>query len=141
MDKSHRRWRRTLCPQPRASWVRQPSTLGFDWDRSADHDCCLSSRRDFAVGWLKIVLAHQASDFLVIDDHASMPQLGANAPPAIEFEPVADRRDRLNDHRALGRHSAPFDALSVAQPPTCHAIRILHSTAGCRRPFSKLLLA
>ena len=28
---------------------------------------------------LKIVLAHQPPDFLVIDDHAAMPQLGANA--------------------------------------------------------------
>jgi hypothetical protein len=51
--------------------------------------------------WLKVVLAHQASDFLVIDDHATMPQLGANASPAIEFELVADRRDRLDDRRIV----------------------------------------
>jgi hypothetical protein len=48
-------------------------------------------RRDVTAppAWLKVVLAHQASDLLVIDDHATMPQLGANASPAIEFELVA----------------------------------------------------
>jgi len=46
---------------------------------------------------LQVMLAHQPPDLLVIDDHASMPQLGANAPPAIEFEFLADRRDRLDD--------------------------------------------
>jgi hypothetical protein len=39
--------------------------------------------------WLKIVFAHQPPDLLVIDDHASMPQLGVNASPAIEFEIAA----------------------------------------------------
>src|SRR5277367_3435938 len=42
-----------------------------------------------------------AADLLVIDYHASMPQLGANASPAIEFELVADRRDRLDDRRIV----------------------------------------
>jgi hypothetical protein len=68
-------------------------------------------RRDVTAppAWLKIVLAHQASDLLVIDDHATMPQLGANASPAIEFELLADRRDRLersphhHARRSVGR--------------------------------------
>ena len=60
-------------------------------------------RRDVTAppAWLKVVLAHQASDLLVVDDHATMPQLGANASPAIEFELVADRRDRLDDRRIV----------------------------------------
>jgi hypothetical protein len=60
-------------------------------------------RRDVTAppAWLKVVLAHQASDFLVIDDHAATPQLGANASPAIEFELVADCRDRLDDRRIV----------------------------------------
>jgi hypothetical protein len=38
-------------------------------------------RRDVTAppAWLKVVLAHQASDLLVVDDHATMPQLGAHA--------------------------------------------------------------
>jgi hypothetical protein len=31
------------------------------------------------MAWLKIVLAQQPPDLFVIDDHAAMPQLGANA--------------------------------------------------------------
>jgi hypothetical protein len=50
---------------------------------------------------LEIVLAYQPSDHLVIEDHAPMPKLGANAPPAIEFELLADCGDRLDDRRAV----------------------------------------
>jgi hypothetical protein len=33
----------------------------------------------------------------VIDDHSPILQLGAHASPAIEFELIADRGDRLDD--------------------------------------------
>jgi hypothetical protein len=49
------------------------------------------------------VLAHQPPDLLVIDDHSSMPQLGAHASPAIEFELVADRAGRLDDRGVVVR--------------------------------------
>jgi hypothetical protein len=52
---------------------------------------------------LKIVLAHQPPDLLVIDDHSSMPQPGAHASPAVEFELIADRRDRLDDGSVVMR--------------------------------------
>src|SRR5260370_792975 len=42
---------------------------------------------------LKIVFAHQPSDFLVVDGHASMPQLGANTPSCgIEAWPSTTRK-------------------------------------------------
>jgi hypothetical protein len=46
------------------------------------------------------MLAHQPADLLVIDDHLSMAQLGANRPPTVGFELVADRGDRLDDRGA-----------------------------------------
>jgi hypothetical protein len=56
-------------------------------------------RRDVKApsAWLKVVLAHQASDFLVIDDHSPMPQLGANPPPAVAFKRAADRGNGFDD--------------------------------------------
>jgi hypothetical protein len=52
---------------------------------------------------LKVVLAHQPADLLVVDDQSSMPQLGAHASPAIGFELVADRGDRLDDRGVVMR--------------------------------------
>src|SRR5450432_613696 len=46
---------------------------------------------------LKVVFAHEPTDLLMVDDHPSMPKLGANAPPTVEFEFLADRGDRLDD--------------------------------------------
>jgi len=37
----------------------------------------------------------------MIDYQAAMSKLGANAPPAIEFELLADCGDRLDDRRAV----------------------------------------
>nr|WP_245270103.1 hypothetical protein [Nitrobacter hamburgensis] len=48
-----------------------------------------------AAARLKIVLAHQAFDPLVVGDHASMAKRRLHAAPAIGFELVADRGDRV----------------------------------------------
>jgi hypothetical protein len=81
-------------------YVRNPELVG-PVDRQLSGSIGIDRLIMIAVGrrevtaplaWLKIVFAHQPPDLLVIDDHASMPQLGANASPAIEFELVADRR-------------------------------------------------
>src|SRR5262249_55976048 len=57
---------------------------------------------------LEIVFPHQPLDLLVIDDQAPMPKLSANAPPAVEFELLADRGDRLDDRGVVLRGG--FDA-------------------------------
>src|ERR1700722_20263127 len=56
---------------------------------------------------LKVVFAHQPADLLMIDDHASVLQFGANAPPAVELELVADRSDRL-DYRGVIKRGGRF---------------------------------
>jgi hypothetical protein len=38
---------------------------------------------------------------VLIDDHATMSQLGARASPAIEFELVVNRGDRVNDRSVV----------------------------------------
>ena len=50
-----------------------------------------------ALSWLKVVLAHQALDLLVVHDQALLPQGDPDTPPAILLELVADGRDRLDD--------------------------------------------
>src|SRR6516165_3607700 len=61
------------------------------------------SRRHIAAtsAGLEIVLAHQPPDLFVIDDQAPMPQLGADASPAVEFELLANRGDRLDDRSVV----------------------------------------
>ena len=44
----------------------------------------------------------------MVDDHPSMPQLGAHASPPIGFELVADRRDRLDDRGVVVGHNRLF---------------------------------
>jgi hypothetical protein len=44
---------------------------------------------------LKIVLAHQTLDPLVVGDHALMAKRRLHAAPAISFKLVADRSDRV----------------------------------------------
>ena len=50
---------------------------------------------------LKVVLAHQASDLLVVHDNALLPQRRAHTAPAIVLELVADRRHRLDDRSVV----------------------------------------
>ena len=52
---------------------------------------------------LKIVLAHQALDLLMINDDALLPKGGLNTPPAVAFELVADDRNGLDDRSVVGR--------------------------------------
>jgi hypothetical protein len=76
-------------------------------------------RRDIAAPstGLEIVLAHQPSDLLVIDDHAPMLKLGANAPPAIEFELLADRGDRLDDRGAVPHGGFVVEGRAASSAP------------------------
>jgi hypothetical protein len=52
---------------------------------------------------LQTVLAHQAFDLLMIDDHPPMSQLGANPPPAVAFKLIADRGNGFYDCCVVGR--------------------------------------
>jgi hypothetical protein len=61
------------------------------------------------------VLAHQASDLLVIDDHPSMSQLGVNPPSAVAFELFADGRDRFDDCGIVGRRICPEPVIQLAR--------------------------
>ena len=91
-----------LCPRPTVGWVDQWSSLWSDWvDRlvviTVDR-CDIAS----AAARLKVVLAHEAFDFLVIDEHALLSQVGAHPPPAVTFKLFADRRDRFDDCGVVG---------------------------------------
>jgi hypothetical protein len=70
-------------------------------------------RRADVASRLKIVLAYQPPDLLVIDDHSSMPQLRSHASPAVEFELVADRGDRLDDRGIVMRDSGKFPSVAL----------------------------
>jgi hypothetical protein len=52
---------------------------------------------------LQTVLAHEAFDFLVIDEHALLSQGRAHPPPAVTFKLFADGRDRFDDCGVVGR--------------------------------------
>src|SRR5476651_288858 len=49
--------------------------------------------------WIQCVLAHEPTDFLGVDDDATMAELGINTPVAIGFELVANRFHLGNDDR------------------------------------------
>ncbi|ESY39774.1 hypothetical protein X745_32615 [Mesorhizobium sp. LNJC374B00] len=50
---------------------------------------------------LKVMLAHQAADLLVIDDHAFLPKTGSDTAPAIVLELVTDRCDLLIEQNLI----------------------------------------
>jgi hypothetical protein len=50
---------------------------------------------------LKTMFAHQASDFLMIDDKAAVPQRCLHPAVAIGLEAVGDRRHRLDERRVV----------------------------------------
>jgi hypothetical protein len=52
---------------------------------------------------LQTVLAHQASDLLVVHDEALLTQGRADAAVAVELECLSDREHRLNDSGVVGR--------------------------------------
>src|SRR6516164_9426052 len=98
---------------------------------------------------LKVVLTHQPADLLVIDDHSSMAQLGANASPAVGFKLLADRRDRLNDGGVVlrgsrfaveGRPGDPHQPASFCDaeargPATTDVVTLFGRGALFRAPF------
>src|SRR5262249_9732738 len=51
---------------------------------------------------LQTLLTHQAFYLLVVDDHSSMLQLGANPPPAVAFKLVADHANGFDDCCVVG---------------------------------------
>jgi hypothetical protein len=115
-----------LEQRPVSNYVRNPELVGSvnrQLSGSIGIDrliMIVAGRRDVTAppAWLKVVLAHQALDFPVIDDHSSIAQLGANASPAIEFEVVADRRDRLDDRRIVMRGGSVGRRRSSVRSPS-----------------------
>ena len=51
---------------------------------------------------LEAVLAHEAADLLVIDDHALLMESGPDATPALVLELVADRSHSLDNGGVIG---------------------------------------
>jgi len=77
-----------------------------------------------APAWLKVVFAHEPPNLLVVDDHAPVAQLGANAPPPIVLEFFANRGDGLDDRSVVVCRNGPFvicGARNPHQPAFCDA--------------------
>ena len=99
--------------------------------------------------WLKIMLAHQASDFLVIDDEAAVPQRCLHPAVAIGLETIGDCRHRLDERcvvdaggrlvvigRARDPHQpASFGDGDAAGPVTTDVVALLGRGPCFRAPF------
>src|SRR5512144_3312303 len=51
---------------------------------------------------LQIMFTHDTANFLSVDDHPLMPQLGTDAPIAVALELLADREDARDDLGIVG---------------------------------------
>ncbi len=98
---------------------------------------------------LKTMLAHQASDFVMIDDKAAVPQRCLHPAVAICLESVGDRRHRLDERRVvdaggrlvvIGRARDPHQPTSfcdgdAAGPVTTDVVTLLSLGPCFRAPF------
>ena len=89
-------------------------------------------RRDVAPAQprLKVVLAHEAPDLLVVHDHALLPQRGSNTAPAVGLELVADGADRLDDRGVVERRRPAHRSRSSARSPSAGILRRRRDPAG-----------
>jgi hypothetical protein len=98
---------------------------------------------------LKIVLAHQPADLLVVDDQALLTESGSDATPAVVFELLADGGHRLDDCCIVGRmrrvlvegragkshQSAPLGDADALGPAIADMLPLLGTGPGRRAPF------